>query len=89
MLINDEDEFGITVHYIDSGIDTGDIILQKSFPITDDDNYSTLLDVAFEQCAKLLYEAIVLIMNGTAPRIEQNSIHPIDSIAAEGVLEMK
>ena len=27
-LINDEGEFGITVHYIDEGIDTGDIILQ-------------------------------------------------------------
>lgn len=76
VIINDENEFGITVHYIDSGIDTGDIILQKSFEITDSDNYSTLLEIAFEQCAKLLYEAIILIMNGTAPRIKQNSIHP-------------
>ena len=25
-LINDEKEFGITVHYIDDGVDTGDII---------------------------------------------------------------
>ena len=29
VLINDEKEFGITVHYIDEGIDTGDIILQN------------------------------------------------------------
>jgi methionyl-tRNA formyltransferase len=27
VLINDEKEFGITVHYVDEGIDTGDIIL--------------------------------------------------------------
>ena len=35
VLINDEKEFGITVHFVDEGIDTGDIILQKTFPITD------------------------------------------------------
>ena len=29
VLINDEKEFGITVHYIDDGVDTGDIIVQK------------------------------------------------------------
>ena len=28
-LINDEKEFGITVHYVDEGIDTGDIIFRK------------------------------------------------------------
>ena len=42
-LINDEKEFGITVHYIDEGIDTGDIIIQKMSPITDDDSYQSLL----------------------------------------------
>ena len=26
VLINDENEFGITIHYIDEGIDTGDIV---------------------------------------------------------------
>ena len=30
-LINDESEFGITVHYVDTGIDTGDIILQEIY----------------------------------------------------------
>jgi methionyl-tRNA formyltransferase len=29
-LINDEKEFGITVHYVNEGIDTGNIILQRS-----------------------------------------------------------
>ena len=45
-LINDEKEFGITVHFIDEGIDTGDIILQESFEIKDSDNYKSLLDLA-------------------------------------------
>jgi len=74
VLINDEKDFGITVHYIDEGIDTGDIILQKTFPITDSDNYSTLLNVAYRECPSLLYEAIKMIQNGTAKRIQQSSI---------------
>lgn len=60
-LINDEKEFGITVHYIDEGIDTGDIILQKCYPITDEDNYRILLERAYTGCADVLYEAIRMI----------------------------
>lgn len=73
-LINDEKEFGITVHYVDDGIDTGDIILQRTYPITDSDNYNTLLDVAYTECPDILYEAIKQIQKGTAKRIIQNTI---------------
>lgn len=73
-LINDEKEFGITVHYVDDGIDTGDVILQKTYPITDNDDYGTLLEVAYKGCSELLYEAIKQIQSGNVRRIEQASI---------------
>lgn len=73
-LINDEKEFGITVHYIDSGIDTGDIILQKTYEITDRDDYKTLLEKAYEGCSDILYQAIKLIQAGNAPRVRQDDI---------------
>lgn len=73
-LINDEKEFGITVHYVDEGIDTGDIILQRCFEITDDDNYATLLDRAYVGCADVLYDSIKLIQSGKVNRIRQESI---------------
>ena len=76
-LINDEKDFGITVHFIDEGIDTGDIILQRVFPISDKDNYSTLLEVAYVECAEILYDAIKLIQNNEEVRINQNTIHPV------------
>jgi methionyl-tRNA formyltransferase len=78
-LINDEQEFGITVHYVDEGVDTGDIVLQKIFPITDADNYGTLLERAYVGCADVLYSAIQLIQTGRATRTPQRSIHPIGS----------
>lgn len=76
-LINDEKEFGITVHYVDEGIDTGDIILQRVYPITDEDDYGTLLDVAYTQCADILYDAIKLIQNREVKRIPQSSISEV------------
>lgn len=76
-LINDETEFGITVHFMDEGIDTGDIILQRSYPINDDDNYSTLLQVAYVECANILYDAIVMFKEEKVDRVRQNDIHPI------------
>lgn len=77
VLINDEEEFGVTVHYIDSGIDTGDIIAQKTFPITDEDTYQTLLDTAYRECPILLTAAVQAIMDGTASRKKQTEIHPV------------
>ncbi|MBS4281846.1 methionyl-tRNA formyltransferase [Campylobacter vulpis] len=63
VLINDEKEFGVSVHFVDSGVDTGDLILQKCFAINDKDDYSTLLKRAYKACAFLLYEAVLLFLN--------------------------
>jgi len=76
-LINDEKEFGITVHYIDEGIDTGDIILQRTYPITDNDTYATLLDVSYIECANILYDAIVMFKREEVKGISQKDIHPV------------
>src|SRR5690606_11568598 len=77
VLINDENEFGITVHYIDDGIDTGDLILQETFPITDNDNYKTLLEVAYVECGNLLYKAINKIQEGNVKPVSQSTIHSV------------
>ena len=74
VLINDEKEFGITVHYIDDGVDTGDIIVQNTYGITDKDNYESLLNVAYEQCPIVLKRAIDLIQSGKAKRTKQSSL---------------
>ena len=77
VLINDEKEFGITVHYVDEGIDTGDIIRQKCFNINEEDTYKTLLESAYSSCAELLSLAVCDILNGNINRKSQNSISPL------------
>lgn len=76
-LINDEKEFGVSVHYVDEGIDTGDIIVQNSYEISDNDSYATLLERAYDYCADTLYEALDQIDKGTADRIVQETVHPV------------
>lgn len=76
-LINDEKEFGITVHFVDEGIDTGDLILQKIFEIREDDNYGSLLEIAYEECATILYESLVLFLENNVKRIPQDFLHPV------------
>ena len=73
VLINDEKEFGITVHYVDDGVDTGDIIMQSLHPISDVDDYGTLLGKAFAECPIILHRAILMLHSGTAKRIPQSS----------------
>jgi methionyl-tRNA formyltransferase len=48
-IINDEKFSGITAHYLDDDVDTGDIILQEKVPINDDDT------------AKMVYEKLLEI----------------------------
>ena len=78
-LINDEREFGVTVHHIDEGVDTGDIIVQETLPISDEDDYGTLLERAYPKCAELVQRAVVQIAEGTAQRIPQSALHPVGS----------
>ena len=74
VLINDEKEFGITVHFVDEGIDTGDIIVQEKFPINDHDTYKTLLELAYENCPLLLLKALKLFKKDKPRTIKQKTI---------------
>ena len=64
-ILNDEKESGVTIHYIDSGIDTGDIIYQDKFPIDIND---TSRDLYF----KYLYHGTILFKNKIKYIIESN-----------------
>ena len=77
VLINGEDHFGITVHYIDEGIDTGDIIEQCLYPIALKDNYASLLKKAIAECANVLLAATFKVYKDEVIRIKQSDIHPV------------
>ena len=63
-IINGESSIGLTVHYIDEGIDTGDIILQERLPIQWEDTYGSVLERVTEAFPDILAEAVRLIERG-------------------------
>jgi methionyl-tRNA formyltransferase len=62
---------GVTLHYIDAGIDTGDIIAQKEVPVLDLDTGETLYKKLEKACLSLFVETWPLISHNKAPRISQ------------------
>lgn len=77
VLINGEDRLGVTVHHIDDGIDTGDIIEQDFLPIGEEDDYASILERASACCAGTLLRALRGVRDGTARRRLQREIHPV------------
>lgn len=71
-LLNGETQTGITIMKTDIGIDTGDMILQKSIDILPDETCGELFSRLSNIGAQLLMEALPSIENGTANFIKQN-----------------
>lgn len=63
---------GITIMWMDEGLDTGDILLQDSFEIAPQETGGSLHDRLAIQAPHSLAKALALIEKGTAPRIPQN-----------------
>ncbi len=53
---------GCTVHFVDEGIDTGPIILQRSVPVLEDDTPETLADRILKEEHKIYPEAVKLFI---------------------------
>jgi methionyl-tRNA formyltransferase len=65
-------ETGITVMYMDEGLDTGDILLQRKIDIRPDDTGGSLHDRLGEIAPAAMLEALRMLQSGTAPRGPQD-----------------
>lgn len=63
-IINGETVTGVTIMYMEKGLDTGDMILKKEIPIEPNDDYGTLHDKMCLVGAKALLEALYLMERG-------------------------
>ena len=55
---------GVTVHFVDEGLDSGPIILQEPVPVLDDDTPDTLAARILEQEHRIYSRAIALFFSG-------------------------
>lgn len=70
-IINGEKESGISLFYLDDGVDTGDVIAQAKLLIEDNDKIGTVIEKIIPLSLQMLEEYIPMIGSGTAPRIKQ------------------
>jgi len=68
-------ETGITVMYVDEGLDTGDILLTRKIDISPTDTGGSLHDRLAEVAPDALLEALTMLAGGKAPRVPQNKEH--------------
>ncbi len=72
-LIRGETVTGLTIFWLDKGIDTGPILLQKEVPVGPEDTTGTLyFNKLFPMGIEAISEAVDLIQAGNPPRIVQD-----------------
>ncbi len=70
-IINGERDLGLTAHFVDEGIDTGDLLLQRRVPIGWTDGYGDVLCRAVRALPSLVIDALDLVAGGRYTRTPQ------------------
>ena len=71
-IIEGKSETGVTIMYMEKGLDTGDMLLVEKCPINENDNFEDIHDRLATLGSKTLIEAVELIKSGKAERIPQD-----------------
>lgn len=64
VLYKGEKETGVSIHFVNEGIDAGEIIVQKKFPVTPRESFRTLVRKNYEVAPKAIVEAMDLLAQG-------------------------
>ena len=71
-ILNGEKETGVSIMYLDEGMDTGDVLATYPIAIGENETSGELFEKVTEQGAKLLLETITKISQGTAVATPQD-----------------
>jgi len=74
-LINGDTEFTLTIIRVDAGVDTGNILNERTFPISVDDTIADLQRIADQAFPEMLLEVIAQIEDGTVEARKQDESH--------------
>jgi len=80
-LYNGEREIGVTVHFVKSKVDTGEIIVQETLPLVYDYSYGLNYEafiadyrsLMMDHCVRLMINAVTMIATGAAKPWPQNA----------------
>ena len=79
---------GATVHFIDPGIDTGDIIARRELPVSRRDTYESINARVATLAGELMAEALTFLSNGEAPReLQDRNVGETFKVIPDDLLE--
>jgi methionyl-tRNA formyltransferase len=73
-IINGETEIGLTSHFVDEGIDTGDIIHQETLPIEWTDTYGDVLTRVVNRFPDFVMRTVLSLISGDYERRSQTDV---------------
>lgn len=71
-ILNGASEFGLALHQLDAGIDTGPVLVQRTYPIAPDETGHSLYRKTMDYAAKLILEQMDALIAGALPAIPQS-----------------
>jgi folate-dependent phosphoribosylglycinamide formyltransferase PurN len=77
VLYNKEKETGVSIHFVEESLDSGEIIVQKRFEVTSKDTFNTLVKKNYSIASKAMIEALNKLENG-----DNDFIHNDDNRAS-------
>lgn len=72
VVYNQEKETGVSIHFVEEGIDSGDIIVQKPFPVSKKDSFNSIVRKNYKIASKAMIEAIDLLSKEKCDYIPNN-----------------
>jgi methionyl-tRNA formyltransferase len=64
VLYNGDKETGVSIHFVDEGIDAGEIVVQKKFAVSNGETFNSLVEKNYEVASKAMLKALELIEKG-------------------------
>ncbi len=71
-ILNGERRLGLTAHFVDKGMDTGDIIDQLSYEIRDDQDVGDCLNILYPLYGGVTQKVLAYFESGRVPRLPQD-----------------
>lgn len=72
VLYKNEIKTGVSIHFLDEKLDSGDIIVQKEFPVKAKESFNSLVEKNYQIAGKAMLEALDLLEKGNFELIKND-----------------
>jgi len=76
-IINDDKEFGVAIHQLTEGIDSGPVVSERRFPIPENVWVDELVEIAAEESVTLFRDSIESLLQESYELTDQSSLIPV------------